>query len=293
MMIPSTGLRLYGIIGHPISQSLSPLMHNTNFESLGMRASMQAYDIEPHSLKEALQGFITLDFGGLNVTIPHKESIIPFLDEVDEEAGIIGAVNTVRFDKKKLTGFNTDAYGFQQMLEPHRSSLDGGRFIVFGAGGAARAVVYVLLKHFRTNQLIVASRTVSRANDLIDHFRAINQAKLSAFSMSNPSLQRILQSCDVIINATPVGMFPKTNELPAQDLKFRKGQFVLDLIYRPIKTQLLRRAADDGALTISGLEMFLHQGAQAFKIWTGRSMNTQSVRAAIVEKLEHETSASI
>ncbi|HEY6953039.1 MAG TPA: shikimate dehydrogenase [Bacteroidota bacterium] len=288
----SSGLRLYGIIGHPIAQSLSPLMHNANFESLGIHASMQAYDIEPQSLNEALQGFLSLDFGGLNVTIPHKETIIPLLDEVAEEAGIIGAVNTVRFENGKLAGFNTDARGFMHLLEPLRSSVEGAKFMVLGAGGAARAVVYVLLKHIRTNQIAVVSRTAARATEFTDHFRSINQSKLSTLSMGDPSLPRILQSFDVIINATPVGMFPETHAVPIENPKFHSGQIVIDLIYRPMTTQLLRQASEDGARAVGGVEMFLQQGAEAFRIWTGQTMDIRTVRSAIISKLEQDISAS-
>ena len=288
-MTQTSGMKLYGIIGHPIGHSLSPLMHNTAFKTLGMSASMDSFDIQPQSLKEALDGFVALDFGGLNVTIPHKEAIIPLLDEVDEEASIIGAVNTVSIDNKRTAGFNTDSYGFLKTLEPHRSAIEGRKFLVLGAGGAARAVVYVLLKHFRTNQIVIASRTVSRTNDLIENFRRIGQTNLSSFNSGDPQFPLILQASDVIINATPAGMFPKTNELPVSDPKFRKGQLVVDLIYRPLQTELLRRAAEAGAQTVSGLEMFVNQGARAFEIWTSQSMDTHHVREVILHKLEETT----
>jgi shikimate dehydrogenase len=283
-----TSLKLYGIIGHPISQSLSPLLHNTAFEALGLNASMSAFDIEPQSLNEALQGFTTMEFGGINVTIPHKESIIPLLDEIDEEASIIGAVNTVKFQDGKTIGYNTDAFGFLQTLEPIRSSIEGGEFVVLGSGGAARAVVYVLLKHFRTKQIVIASRSISRVNDLIEHFKGSNQTKLSPFGLSNPQIARIIESSDVVINATPAGMFPRTNELPIPNPQFRAGQTAIDLIYRPEKTQFLRRASHEGARIVSGLEMFIHQGARAFEIWTGLVMNTQLAHEVLRRRLKEE-----
>jgi shikimate dehydrogenase len=278
-------LKLYGVIGHPIGHSLSPLMHNTAFDELGIRASMQAFDIDPRTLREALQGFVNLEFGGFNVTIPHKETIIPLLDEIDEEASIIGAVNTVKIVQKRLFGYNTDARGFLQSLEPARSLIEGGKFVVLGAGGAARAIVFVLLKHFRTSQIVIASRSMARVNDLIDHFRGIRHTALSAFSLTDPQLLRIMEASDVIVNATPAGMYPNVKEMPVQDPPFRGGQLVVDLIYHPLRTELLRKASEASARTIGGLEMFLHQGAHAFNIWTGQTMNTESVRAAIVDRL--------
>jgi shikimate dehydrogenase len=287
-MNETSGLKLYGIIGHPISQSLSPLMHNTAFEALGISASMNAFDIEPQSLQEALQGFATLDFGGLNVTIPHKEAIMPLLDEIAEEASIIGAVNTVKFEHGKSAGFNTDSFGFLQTLESIRSAVEGGKFVVLGAGGAARAVVYVLLKHFRTNQIVIASRSTTRTQDLIEHFKGSSQAKLSAFSPSDLQFSRIFETSDVIINATPAGMIPRVNDTPIPDPPFRAGHVVVDLIYRPLRTEFMRRASEVGAQTISGLEMFIHQGARAFDIWTGQAMDTKLVREVLSRKLEEE-----
>ena len=282
-------LKLYGVIGHPIGHSLSPLMHNTAFDALGLSASMNAFDIEPQSLNEALQGFVSLDFGGINVTIPHKESIMPLLDEIDEEASVIGAVNTVKFEAGRSFGFNTDAYGFLQSLEPFRPSIDGGKFVVLGAGGAARAVVYVLLRHFRTNQIVIASRSVSRTNDLIENFKGTSQAKLSPFDPKDIQFAQIFHASDVIINATPAGMYPRTEDLPIPDPSFRSGQTVMDLVYRPVATQFLQRASLAGAQTISGLEMFIHQGARAFQIWTGQSMNIKRVRDVVVQKLSQST----
>lgn len=288
-----SGLKLYGIIGHPLGHTLSPLLHNTAFEDLGMSASMSAFDIESQSLKEALQGFAALDFGGINVTIPHKEAIISLLDEIEEEAGIIGAVNTVKFDNGKTKGFNTDAFGFLQSLEPYRSAVDGGKFVVLGAGGAAHAVVYVLLKHFRSSRIVIASRSDARTHDLIEHFKGNSRLKLSALNPGDPQFSRVFETSDVIINATPVGMSPQTDAMPTPHPSFRKSHLVIDLVYRPLTTMFLRRATEAGAQTISGLEMFIHQGARAFEIWTGKKMNAPLVRHVIARKLEEETNPSV
>ncbi len=282
------GLKLYGIIGHPISQSLSPLMHNTAFEALGIRASMSAFDIEAQSLQEALQGFASLDFGGLNVTIPHKEAIIPLLDQIDEEASVIGAVNTVKFEHGRTTGFNTDSIGFLQTLEPFRSVIDGGKFVILGAGGAARAVVYALLKHFQTTHVVIASRSAARTFDLIEHFKGSSQARLSAFNPDDSQFERIFETSDVIINATPAGMFPRTHEMPVLHPPFQDHHIVIDLIYHPVETEFLRRASKVGAQTISGLEMFIRQGARAFEIWTGQIMDTKLIREVISRTLDQE-----
>jgi len=289
-MIESSGLTLYGIIGHPVGHSLSPVMHNASFEALGLHATMEVYDIKPESLKDALESFIKLGFGGINVTIPHKQTIIPFLDDIDEEAGIIGAVNTVRFRDGRTEGFNTDAHGFRQTLEPYRSSIEGSRFVVLGAGGAARAVTYVLLRFFRTAQIVIAARTASGSKTLVEHFKGFHGSRLAASTLDDPHLSRMVRDSEVIINATPVGMFPKTGEAVVEGTEFRDGQTVVDLIYRPLQTELLRRAKQHGARAVSGLEMFIHQGARAFEIWTGKGMDIDRVRILLTGMLEQETS---
>ncbi len=288
-MIESSGLTLYGIIGHPVGHSLSPIMHNASFEALGIHASMEVYDIKPESLRDALESFSKLGFGGINVTIPHKQSIMPYLDHIDEEAGIIGAVNTVRFLNGKTQGFNTDSYGFLQTLEPYRSSIEGSRFVVLGAGGAARAVTYVLLRFFRTAQIVIAARSASGSKALVEHFKGFYGSRMATSTFDNPHLSRMIRDSDVIINATPVGMFPKTGELVVDGTEFRTGQTVVDLIYRPLQTELLRRATQGGARTVSGLEMFIHQGARAFEIWTGKRMDIDLMRKLLTGMLEKDT----
>lgn len=287
-MIESSGLTLYGIIGHPIGHSLSPIMHNASFEALGIHATMQAYDIAPESLKDALESFASLGFGGINVTIPHKQSIIPYLDFIDEEAGIIGAVNTIKFEGGRMRGFNTDSYGFRQTLEPFRSSIEGSRFIVLGAGGAAHAVTYVLLRFFRTAQIVVASRTSAGSKNLVEHFKGFHGTRLATSTLEDPQLARIVRDSEVIINATPVGMHPKTGQMAVEGVEFRQGQTVIDLVYRPLQTELLRVAKQSGARTVSGLEMFLHQGARAFEIWTGQTTDIGQMRKLLTEKLEKD-----
>jgi shikimate dehydrogenase len=287
-MIESSGLTLYGIIGHPVGHSLSPIMHNASFEALGIHATMQAYDIEPESLKDALESFGSLGFGGINVTIPHKQAIIPLLDFIDEEAGFIGAVNTVKFEGGKLQGFNTDSFGFLQTLEPLRSSIEGSRFVVLGAGGAARAVTYVLLRFFRTSQIIVAARTSSGSRALVEHFKGFHGTKLATATLDDPHLARIMHDSEVIINATPVGMHPTTGQMVVGKAEFREGQTVIDLVYRPLETELLRQAKQKGARTVSGLEMFIHQGARAFEIWTGRGMDIERIRRLLTQRLQRD-----
>jgi shikimate dehydrogenase len=283
-----SGLKLFGVIGHPIRHTLSPLMHNTAFEALGMHCVMQGLDIKPDSLVEALHGFRAMEFGGINVTIPHKERIIPLLDQIDHEARMIGAVNTVQFSDGKLTGYNTDAHGFEQSISPVRLSIKDSVCLVLGAGGAAKAVVYVLLKHFQARQIIVVSRSLTRAKDLADHFKEINGNRLSVLRFDDPSFLKIVAGSRFIVNATPIGMYPNIDASPIPSDTLRQGQVVADLIYRPLKTKLITEADEAGAQTVIGLEMLLHQGSRSFSIWTGREMDINLVRKALVKKLREE-----
>lgn len=287
-MLNDSGLKLFGVIGHPIGHSLSPLMHNTAFEALGLHCTMQALDIRPESLHDAVQSFRVLGFGGVNVTVPHKERIMPFLDDIEAEARAIGAVNTIQFVEGKAIGYNTDAFGFRQSLEPYRSKIDGSIFAILGAGGAARAVVYVLLKHFRSTQIVIVSRSLTRSRDLIEQFKDIDQNRLTAITFQDPALSSLLLSARLIVNATPVGMHPQWHEFPIPPDFFHSEHVVFDLVYRPLKTKLLAGAEQRGATTVSGLEMFLHQGSRAFELWTGRQMDLEAVRATILAFLQHE-----
>jgi shikimate dehydrogenase len=287
-MLNDSGLKLFGVIGHPIAHSLSPLMHNTAFEALGLHCSMQALDIRPESLHDAIQSFRALGFGGINVTIPHKERIMPFLDDIETEARAIGAVNTIQFVEGKAIGYNTDAYGFRLSLEPYRSRIDGSTFAILGAGGAARSVVYVLLKHFRSAQIVIVSRSLTRSRDIIEHFKEIDQHKLAAITFEDPALSSLLGSARLIVNATPIGMNPRWHEIPFPPEFLHNKHVVFDLVYRPLKTNLLAGALQRGAMAISGMEMFLQQGARAFELWTGRQMDIESVRATILAFLQRE-----
>lgn len=287
-MLNDSGLKLFGVIGHPIAHSLSPLMYNTAFEALGLHCSMQALDIGPESLHDAIQSFRALGFGGVSVTLPHKERILSFLDDIEEEARVIGAVNTIQFLEGKAIGYNTDVYGFKQSLEPYRSKIDGSIFAVLGAGGAARAVVYVLLKHYRSSQIVIVSRSLTRSRDLIEHFKDIDEHKLTVINVEDPGLLSLLGSAKLIVNATPVGMHPRWHEIPIPPEYLDRDHVVFDLVYRPLKTKLLAGAEQRGATPISGMEMLLQQGSRAFEIWTGLQMDVEAVRATVLAFLQNE-----
>lgn len=281
-------MKRFGVIGHPISHSLSPLLHNTAFSLLGLECTYEAFDVEPSSLAPAIRNFKDQGFAGLNVTIPHKETTIRHIEEQTDEARATGAVNTLVFEGSRIRGENTDIHGIAASLEEHRGTMGNQLAIVLGAGGSARAVAYTLMNRFAFSEIVIANRNVHRASSLIgDLARYRKGASLRAIALPSGDLDRLLPLSSVVINATPVGMHPAIHLSPLSgDAEFHTGQIVMDLIYTPRETQFLLQASRGGARTISGLEMFLHQGARSFEIWLGRRMPLENLRTVITRELD-------
>ena len=285
----------FGVIGHPIAHSLSPLLHNTAFSLLGLDCSYEAFDIEPSSLGAGIREFKGLGFLGLNVTIPHKEAIVEFVDEQSDESKAAGAVNTVIFDGDRIRGDNTDVYGVAASLENYRSQIQQQMAVVIGAGGSARAIVYALCDRFAPAEIVIANRSEERAKELIADLKPhAKQTSLRSISLPSAKLDGVVEQATAVINATSVGMYPAVNESPIGDqARFHQGQIVMDLIYTPLETRFLNQASRCGARTISGLEMFLHQGARSFEIWLGRQMPVEQLRPVILNELKsRHTSAN-
>jgi len=280
-------MKCFGVIGHPVSHSLSPLLHNTAFSQLGMQCCYDAFDIEPFALADEIRKFKEKGFAGLNVTIPHKEAIVGLVDEQSDESKAVGAVNTVVFKADRVRGENTDVYGVTASLGAHRSIIRGRPAVVIGAGGSARAIVYALCSRFAPSEIVVANRTSERAKELIADLKPhADQTLLRTISLPGTELKSTIEEASLVINATSIGMYPAVNESPVGDqVRFHTGQIVMDMIYTPLDTVFLNQALRCGARTISGLEMFLHQGARSFEIWLGRQMPLQRLRPVIVEEL--------
>lgn len=271
--------RLAGIIGWPVEHSLSPAMHNAAFEALGLNWRYAAFPVPPELLGDAVRGLRALGIAGANVTIPHKEAVIPFLDVLSPAAKAIGAVNTVCMDGKYLLGDNTDVHGFLAALDQAEVPLHGRRALVLGAGGSARAVVYGLL--LRGTQVFIRARTPARARRLADDMRAVVEGG------QVEAVEQVPAEVDLVVNCTPVGMWPHhdgENPLPAE-VRLHSGMAVMDLVYRPLETALLRQARLAGARAVSGLEMLVWQGAVAFKHWTGQEAPVEVMRQACLRAL--------
>lgn len=264
--------KLLGIIGHPVAHSLSPLMHNRAAGLIGLDCVYAAFDVPPQNLKEAITGMRGLGLKGLNVTVPHKEKVIPFLDRLDEEAALIGAVNTVTLKNGRLVGSNTDGVGFIRSLTQKGFRPRGKSAAIIGAGGSARAIGVALCRA-GVSKLVIINRSAPRGRRL-----ARGLSKLGDVSFAASDKSHAAEAADIIVQTTPCGM-KRSDALPASGLAFRKGQWVYDIIYSPIETRFLKKARLKGAKTLNGLGMLVYQGSESFKMWTGRRFPEDKIAA--------------
>lgn len=272
---------LYTVIGDPIRQSKSPLMMNRAFRETGTNGVYIASHIRSAQLADFVTSARVLGIRGMNVTIPHKVNIMPFLDILDESARVIGAVNTIVNDNGVLTGYNTDGIGYVRSLKeevaPH---LAGKNIVIVGAGGAARGIIYALIRE-NVGSIVIANRTLEKAEELAMQFRAL--ANISAIAMNE--FATVCAHADIVINTTSVGMFPQVDETPFDVTLLREGTIVSDLIYNPLKTRVLELAEQRGCPIHGGLGMFIYQGAFAFEYWTGKPAPTVAMREEVLAAL--------
>lgn len=278
--------RLVGILGHPIFHSWSPLIHETAFKIAKLQNYYAAFDVQPKNLRDALKGMIALGIVGCNVTIPHKEAVIQFLDELSADARLVGAVNTIHVENEMLVGYNTDIDGVVEALKPYRDQIDDQSVTIFGAGGGARAVVYSLISYFHPTQIFVINRDISRAELLKKFFSdSQNYSNIKVVELHNLDEEDVIDLSKLVVNATSVGMFPSVDEnVMMADPKDLDGKVFFDLVYNPIETQFLKTAKKKNAVTVSGIEMLYQQAAKSFEIWTGVSMPLDKVRAKLDPK---------
>jgi shikimate dehydrogenase len=267
--------RLYGIMGHPVTHSLSPMMHTFAFHQHNLDCVYLPFPVPPAQLAQAVVGALALGVGGFNVTIPHKEAIVAYVDEVSVAARAIGAVNTVHIRDGKIIGYNTDGEGFLQPLCALELPFTETATCMLGAGGAARAVAVALLEA-GCPALVLANRTPARAERLVamlqEHFPG---AQVRAVPLAEAA--GVASQSGLLVNATSVGLHSAGGAL-LPDTCFRPGQVVYDLVYRPLYTPLLQAARRRGATIIPGLDMLIGQGAAAFQIWTGLPFPVEAVR---------------
>ena len=264
---------VYGLVGNPVGHSVSPPMHEAAYEALGLDARYVTFEPAPDGLAAAIDGATALGIQGLNVTIPFKEDVLDLV-EPDPTAERIGAVNTIDLQRDVPKGYNTDAAGARRAFEHHDVEVAGKTVVVVGAGGAARAVCFMLSDAGST--IHVANRTVERARSLAD--------SVGGEGYSLDALDRLVPATDVLVNATSVGMDEDRSPVPPELL--HEDLVVMDIVYTPLQTRLLREAEDAGARTIDGAWMLLYQGVEAFEIWTERSAPVEAMNEALRGSLQ-------
>ena len=275
-----------GIIGYPIGHTLSPIMQEAALEAAGLDYSYIALLVPPGRLVPALEGLRALYFRGWNVTIPHKSTIMQFLDAIDPDAKLIGAVNTVVNDGGAITGYNTDVIGFLMSLAAANFNLKGRRAVMLGAGGAARAVTWALCKR-RSASITIGVRNPSKAMALANDFA--NYASIDVYDWGSEEFKAQLGEADILINTTPLGMSPKVDEMPPIELeRLWEGALVYDLVYSPSKTKLLLKAEELGHPIINGEAMLAYQGAESFRLFTGVETDAQIMLNAVRQALASE-----
>lgn len=273
--------RVCCLIGDPVEHSLSPAMHNAAFKALGLDLVYLAFRVRGQELRRAVEGIRSLGIVGANVTIPHKVAVVRLVDSLSPAAEAIGAVNTILNDGGRLIGYNTDAEGAIAALEG-RIDPRGKSAVVLGAGGAARAIAFCLAR--RCERVTILNRTGKRAVELARSLSGL-RASLSGMPLTRRRLREALHDADILINATPVGMAPDVDGTLVPSDLLRPDLVVFDIVYNPPRTRLLREAEAVGAVTVSGLEMLVRQGAMAFSIWTGREAPLDVMRRAALAEL--------
>ncbi|TKJ18494.1 MAG: shikimate dehydrogenase [Promethearchaeota archaeon Loki_b31] len=271
------------VIGHPIEHSMSPIMHNAALKDLSLDYVYVAFNIPPNDLKKAVLGFKMFSIKGINVTIPYKENIIPYLDEIDPLAEKIGAVNTIKNEGKYLIGKNTDASGAKNALLDAGCEITGKKALILGAGGAAKAVSFAISEDL--DAVYIANRTEKRAIKLAKDLTNKTTIKAVGKNMSINTLKNLVNDVDILINTTPLGMYPDIEGSPISQEMLHKNLFVFDIVYNPLETRLLKEARKIGCKTLGGLDMFVNQGALAFEWWTGKKPNLNLMKEKVVEFL--------
>lgn len=281
--------KIFGIFGDPVAHSLSPAMHNAAFEYEGLNCVYVPFNVKNENLKEAVESIKALGISGINVTIPHKQGVMEYLDELSEDAKLIGAVNTIYNDGGKLIGYNTDGPGFIKSLEEPGFSCEGKSALIFGAGGASRGIS-VALALSKIKDIYIVNRTLKRAEEIAEVVNNNTKAKAHIIEYVPERFGEIIQSVDLIVNTTSQGMHG--NESGIQDLidweSVNKDAVITDIVYRPLITPFLLEASRHGLKTVTGDNMLLYQGVLAYEIWLKRKAPVHIMKDILFECLTNE-----
>ena len=277
-------IELVGLLGYPIKQSYSPFIQNVAAELTGTKIIYLPFEVHSSNLKDAVKGMIALSIRGFNVTVPHKVKVLDYINKLSEEAAVIGAVNTIVNDLGKLTGYNTDVHGVNVSLEPYKSEINGNEVTIIGSGGSARAVIYTLIRNFKPKKIYLLNRTEEHAESLKQHFK--NKMRFDSLStrvLLQPNSFDAFSDSALVVNATPVGMYPNTEDNIINSAKvFTKNQIVFDLVYNPVKSNFLKDAESQGATIINGLMMLVEQAGKSFTLWTNTEFPSEKVYKSLL-----------
>jgi len=269
MRYPTVKTKLTILLGNPLGHSVSPPMHNCVFEKLELNYLYMPVEVSPENLETVFRGLTKMNVGGFNVTIPHKIHIMDFLDELHPLAATIGAVNTICIKDGKTIGHNTDGEGFMRSLEEETGlSCQGKTFFLLGSGGAARAIS-MTLAYRGAAQIYLCNRTPAKAEALAYEINHKIRDCAQVVPFSKDAQAKVLAACDVLVNCTSIGMHPMDDQMPIDAELIDKHLVVVDIVYNPLTTKLLKTAEAKGCTIAHGLGMLIYQGAAAFKLWTG------------------------
>lgn len=265
----SVNTKIYAVIGDPIAQSLSPQLHNGLFETIGVDALYLPIGVKAEDLEKLVDGFRLMNFGGFNITKPHKMEVMKYLDGLDPLAEKIGAVNTVVYQDGKMIGYNTDGFGFIKSIENKIGDMpkESLTILILGCGGAVKSVA-MALADWGIKKVIIANRTVEKAEELANQINESWPGKAQAISMEASALEKAVNESVVIANGTSLGMADTIDLTPLPKNLMKKDLLVYDMIYSPPVTQFMKDGRAVGAQTVNGLEMLLYQGLLAFELWT-------------------------
>ena len=281
----TSNTKILCIIGNPIEHSMSVIMHNATIQKIGLDYRYVAFNVFPKDLSNAINGLKSLNIKGANVTIPHKISVMKYLDKIEPTAKMIGAINTIKNEDGKLIGRNTDGEGFLNSIKESGYNLKNKNIVLFGAGGAARACAFFLAKEI--NKITIINRSNTAMNDLISNLNLNYDISIEGINLSkNEEIKNVIADSDMLVNTTPVGMYPNANESPVKQLWLHPNLFVIDIIYSPIQTKLLLDASSIGCKVLSGVDMLINQGIIAFEWWTGFSPDKKLMKQVVLDELE-------
>lgn len=288
-MIPiDAKTRVCILMGDPVEHSFSPLIHNAAFREAGLNLVYVAFPVQENNLEAAIQGISAFAIRGASITIPHKVAATKYVDWLDPVAEKIGSINTIVNETGNLKGYNSDGMGALKALQEHGVGLEGKRVLILGSGGAARGIAFTLTMNTRLKKLCVLGILPDELSTLIDNLRPVTKAEVVGEILNEKALEKQILSSEVVINCTPVGMYPKVLESPVPKDFLRKGLLVFDVVYNPLQTKLLRDAKSMGCDTISGIEMFINQAVVQFELWTGVKAPEEIMRAVILEQISGE-----